>query len=654
MKKNSNTTSLAIKYRPQTFLEVAGQNFTKRILSRAVQYGPIAPAYLFSGTRGVGKTSLARIMAKAINCEKSPAPEPCNECRFCKMITAGISPDVVEIDAATHGNVEEARRLKEEVSYCPLECRYKIFIIDEAHMLSKAAFNALLKTLEEPPGRVTFILATTEAHKFPATIISRCQHFVFKHLGIPELEEHLASVLDREKIVFEPEAVRLLARRGAGSVRDSMSLLSQVLSLGEKKLTEKDVRDVLGLAGGEIFLNLMQTLYERDLAGLMNVISSILGRGLDLGFFLREFILFWRNMFIVGQAGKEAASIVELSLEDTEALSQWSEKLGPAYIHAAWQMTLDSGKKIMTSLEPAQALELLLLNLFHLPNLIPLSFVPVMKTTASSSSTSTKMEDANLETAPDKQTKKSEAQPQTDFHPGQNNSQSLISEDTAEKFFFTEPPFTPAENGYFNYDEMPFDEMPVVENQSEDVETLSSYSDSFAEDEEDDSEDITLGVQEMDEAKVPPLSSDSSASDRERSIGNLWRKILKEAQDSRTPGYQAVKDAKFTDNSLEIICYTPRAANGFREKKLPEVEKTFKEHLKFEILITVLPEAETPQKPSFTAKDKKSLLSKKKEAVLKEPLAQLTLGTFGIDPQQVEIQEINLLKNKAEDSSEGS
>ena len=183
-----STTSLTRKYRPQRFAEVAGQDAVKRILSRAAGEDRVAPAYLFSGTRGVGKTTLARIFAKALNCETAPTAEPCNVCAQCRQITSGISPDVIEIDAATHGGVDEARRLKEDVGYAPLQSRYKVFIIDEAHMLSKAAFNALLKTLEEPPGRVTFVLATTEPHKFPATIISRCQHFIFKRMTQAELK----------------------------------------------------------------------------------------------------------------------------------------------------------------------------------------------------------------------------------------------------------------------------------------------------------------------------------------------------------------------------------------------------------------------------------------------------------------------------------
>jgi DNA polymerase-3 subunit gamma/tau len=239
--------SLTAQYRPRRFADVAGQDAVKAILSRASATGRIAPAYMFSGTRGVGKTTIARIFAKALNCEKAPAAEPCNECRMCRQANAGNAVDIIEIDAASHGGVGDVRALKEDVGYAPLEGRYKVFIIDEAHMLSTAAFNALLKTLEEPPARVTFILASTEAHKFPATILSRCQHYVFKMLPQDGLVAHLEGILKAENVDYEHGAVRIIARRGAGSVRDSISLLGQALAYSAGALKESEVRACLGL-----------------------------------------------------------------------------------------------------------------------------------------------------------------------------------------------------------------------------------------------------------------------------------------------------------------------------------------------------------------------------------------------------------------------
>jgi DNA polymerase III subunit gamma/tau len=367
-----STSSLTAKYRPQRFADVAGQEAVKRILSRAAAEDKIAPAYLFSGTRGVGKTTLARIMAKALNCLTAPTAEPCNECAQCRQITAGVSPDVIEIDAATHGKVDDARRLKEDVGYAPLSSRYKVFIIDEAHMLTQAAFNALLKTLEEPPPRVTFILATTEPHKFPATIISRCQHFLFKRLAAGELETHLSGLLTREGVPFEAKAVSLIARRGAGSVRDSMSLLAQVLALGGTELTEADARGVLGLAGQEIFFGVIEAIHAQDGPGVVEILRQVLDRGLDIGFFLRELAGVWRNLFLLRQAGEKGLAVVDLPAEESGLWLDWAGKFDPAHIHACWQMTLEGQRRVLTSLEPALSLELMLLNLAYLPRLLPL------------------------------------------------------------------------------------------------------------------------------------------------------------------------------------------------------------------------------------------------------------------------------------------
>ncbi|MFP4658321.1 MAG: DNA polymerase III subunit gamma/tau, partial [Desulfonatronovibrionaceae bacterium] len=365
--------NLTARYRPQTFAQVAGQGFIKKILSRACARDKIAPAYIFSGTRGVGKTSLARVMAKGINCLQGPDEEPCNQCRNCRQITAGTCTDVMEIDAASYTGVDNVRRLREEVFYSPLGCRFKVVIIDEVHMLSRSAFNALLKTIEEPPKHCVFIMATTEPKKIPATIISRCQHFVFKNLPRAELEGHLKHVLEAEGQDFEPKAVEILAKRADGSVRDSMSLVSQVLALGGEKLTEADVRSVLGLAGQEFFLNLVCAVRDQDLPALEGLIDDLLDQGLDLGFFLREFAQCWRNMFLIRQAGDQAAQLLDM---DQELAGQWRELaagLPVQFIHAAWQMVLESQYGILKSLEPGQALELLLLNLAYLPHLLPVS-----------------------------------------------------------------------------------------------------------------------------------------------------------------------------------------------------------------------------------------------------------------------------------------
>ena len=365
-----STAALTTAYRPQRFSDVAGQETVKSVLSRAAKEDKVAPAYLFSGTRGVGKTTIARIFAKALNCKNAPTGEPCNECEHCRKVTQGMHVDVVEIDGASNRGIDDARRLRESIGYAAMEGRYKVFIIDEAHMLTRDAFNALLKTLEEPPKGVTFILATTESHKFPITIVSRCQHYTFKMLTEQELVDHLTKILELENRAYDPAAVRLIARRAAGSVRDSMSLLGQVLALGHDRLEVADVRSILGLAGQELFFNVMDAMKRQDVVALSQVIRDILDQGVDIGFFLRELGNTWRNLFMLKQAGEQALPL--LNLPENEA-KQWLE-LAPqfalAHVHACWQLTLEGQRRVLTSLEPAMALELLLLNLAFLPKLI--------------------------------------------------------------------------------------------------------------------------------------------------------------------------------------------------------------------------------------------------------------------------------------------
>lgn len=364
--------SLTAKYRPQTFAEVTGQQMVKTILSRAAEQDKVAPAYLLSGTRGVGKTTIARIFAKALNCEQAPTAEPCNVCGQCRRIMQGSHVDVIEIDGASNRGIDDARRLREAIGYAPMEGRYKVFIIDEAHMLTKDAFNALLKTLEEPPARATFILATTEPHKFPITIISRCQHFVFQAQPEAELVEHLRAVLDKEGLRYEENAVRLLARRAQGSVRDAMSLMGQTLALGADELSEEVTRQVLGLAGMEAFEKLLHAIKAEDALTVAFICRELLERGVDIGFFLRELVLLWRNLFLLRQSGAKVAGLLDLPEAEQQRLLELAPLFELPFIHAAWHMVLESQRQVLTSLEPAAALELLLLNLSLLPRLLSL------------------------------------------------------------------------------------------------------------------------------------------------------------------------------------------------------------------------------------------------------------------------------------------
>ncbi len=364
--------SLAAHYRPQTFAEVTGQDMITTVLSRAAAEDRVAAAYLLSGTRGVGKTTIARILAKALNCEKAPTAEPCNQCANCQMITKGNHVDVTEIDGASNNSVEDARSLRENIGYAPMEGRYKVFIIDEAHMLSRSAFNALLKTLEEPPPRVVFIFATTEVHKFPITIVSRCQHFIFKRLSEDGLVAHLSRVLTKENVNFDPQAVRTIARRANGSVRDSMSLLGQTLALGDSTLSMESTRAVLGLAGQELFITLLEAVARQDCPAVIELMQKLSDQGIDMGFFLRELINIWRTLFLLREAGQAIIPSLGLGEEDSAQWLALCAKFSAPHLHAAWHMTLDAQRKVIHSPEPAAALELLLVNLTLMPRLLPL------------------------------------------------------------------------------------------------------------------------------------------------------------------------------------------------------------------------------------------------------------------------------------------
>ena len=367
--------SLATRYRPQRFSEVAGQDLIKAVLSRASAEDRVASGYLLSGTRGVGKTTIARIFAKALNCAHAPCAEPCNTCEQCRRITQGTHPDVIELDGASNNTVDDARALRETVGFAPMEGRYKIFIIDEAHMLTRNAFNALLKTLEEPPQHVVFIFATTELFRFPATILSRCQVFSFRHLSEDTIAAHLAGILQKENVPCEEAALRLIARRAAGSARDSMSLLDQILAYGREELTAETVRMVLGLAGMDALSSLFDALARADCVGTALFTRELVSKEVDIGFFLRELTDYFRSLFLLRQCDRDAVTRLGVPAGELDFLESIAPRFTPSYLHAAWQMILNAQRSVTISQEPAAALELLLVNLALLPCLLPSSLV---------------------------------------------------------------------------------------------------------------------------------------------------------------------------------------------------------------------------------------------------------------------------------------
>ena len=290
---------IARKFRPQVFGEVVGQKPIVQTLQNAIQMGRIGHAYLFSGPRGVGKTTTARILAKGLNCIKGPTITPCNECPSCDEIATGKSIDVFEIDAASNTGVDNIRELRESAKYAAARSRYKIFIIDEVHMLSTSAFNALLKILEEPPSHVVFIMATTERHKLPATILSRCQQFIFRTISPAEIQAHLRQIADREGVNVDDRALSYIVKASEGSMRDAQSLLDQIISFSGQKVLDEDVRDVLGFIPSEILDRTLDALADRNSKALIENAGIVVDQGLNLQQYVREFIGRVRDLLIL-------------------------------------------------------------------------------------------------------------------------------------------------------------------------------------------------------------------------------------------------------------------------------------------------------------------------------------------------------------------
>ncbi|NLZ81835.1 MAG: DNA polymerase III subunit gamma/tau, partial [Clostridiales bacterium] len=316
-------TALYRKWRPDNFEDVKGQDHIVTTLKNQMKTDRVGHAYLFCGTRGTGKTTVAKILAKAVNCENPIDGSPCNECKSCKNVQAGVSMNVIEIDAASNNGVDNIREIREEVSYSPTEGRFKVYIIDEVHMLSIGAFNALLKTLEEPPSYVIFILATTEAHKLPITILSRCQRYDFKRISVDTIAERLKELIDSEKVEAEEKAILYIAKAADGALRDAISLLDQCLAfyMGQK-LTYDKVLEVLGAVDTEVFSKLLRRIIASDALGSIKQLEELIMAGRDLSQFTTDFTWYMRNLLLVQTSSNDAEDIMDVSAENLMALKE--------------------------------------------------------------------------------------------------------------------------------------------------------------------------------------------------------------------------------------------------------------------------------------------------------------------------------------------
>ena len=322
-------TALYRKFRPDAFSDVKGQEHIVTTLKNQLRANRIGHAYLFTGTRGTGKTTVAKIFAKTVNCEHPTEDGPCGECRICKAIAAGASMNVIEIDAASNNGVDNIREIIDEVSYSPAEGKYKVYIIDEVHMLSAGAFNALLKTLEEPPAYVIFILATTEAHKIPITILSRCQRYDFHRISIDTITDRLAELMRTEQVDVEERALRYVAKAGDGSMRDALSLLDQCIAfhLGEK-LTYENVLEVLGAVDTEVFSALLRQVLAKDVTGAILTVDQLVDQGRELGQMVNDFTWYMRNLLLI-QSADDMEDVLDMSAEHLAALKEEAQMVEP-------------------------------------------------------------------------------------------------------------------------------------------------------------------------------------------------------------------------------------------------------------------------------------------------------------------------------------
>ena len=358
---------LARKWRPQRFADIVGQDPTTITLRNAIEQGLIHHAYLFCGPRGIGKTSIARIFAKALNCAKGPAKEPCNECPSCREITQGSSVDVIEIDGASNNSVEDVRKLREYVLVSPMNSRFKIYIIDEVHMLSVAAFNALLKTLEEPPPHIKFMFATTEPHKIPATIISRCQRFDLRRISHNDIVKRLEEIAKSEGVEVKGDALHVIARNSEGAMRDAESIFDQIMAFCGKSISEEDVASILGIVPEDIFWQLNDAIEQAKVETGFEISRAIIEGGKHITRFIEELVTHFRNL-LIARSSDNPAELIELSAKSIERYIKSAKKFKREQLIYIMDLLADALDKIRFAISPRVTLELVLVKIIRSGN----------------------------------------------------------------------------------------------------------------------------------------------------------------------------------------------------------------------------------------------------------------------------------------------
>jgi len=353
--------SLYRKWRPQTFEDIIGQKHITQTLINAISLNRISHAYIFSGPRGVGKTTTARILAKSLNCEKGPTPYPCNKCERCIRITNGYSMDVMEIDGASNNGVDSIRELRNKVNFAPAEGRYKIYIIDEVHMLSQGAFNALLKTLEEPPLHVIFIFATTDPHKIPSTILSRCQWFNFRRISLADIVAKLKMIVKDEKLNIDDKTLNIIARSSTGSMRDAESALDQIIAYCGKNITSQSVKEVLGIIEEEVFFEFLEAIIKNDTLNGIEIINRTSDLGEDASQFIKNLMEYVHNLSLAKVCQKEILNLKGIFTEDRERLLKQSKTIKLEKLFSIVNYLAEAERKMRYTRHPWILLEMLVI-----------------------------------------------------------------------------------------------------------------------------------------------------------------------------------------------------------------------------------------------------------------------------------------------------
>jgi DNA polymerase-3 subunit gamma/tau len=361
--------ALARKYRPQKFADLIGQPHVTKTLQNAISMDKLYSSLIFSGMKGVGKTSAARILSKALNCENGPAIEPCNQCSICIEITEDKSPDYIEIDGASNNGVEEVRSLKEKVRYKPIKNRFRVVVIDEVHMLSTSAWNALLKTIEEPPPHTYFIMATTGFHKIPATIVSRCQHFEFKRIPQEVVAKLLKDICGKENIKINDYSLYLVAKASEGSLRDAKKILDQAIALSSGEVQDKDVIDILGVIEEEIFITLTKNILTKNRTAIIRQVNELTERGMDLRFFYNEYLKFFRDLMVL-KSLEEPDKLHNLNPENIPVIKEMLADTREIELLRYFNAAKDLEQTIRNTENPRIILEYLFLKLSYFPSLM--------------------------------------------------------------------------------------------------------------------------------------------------------------------------------------------------------------------------------------------------------------------------------------------